>query len=290
MPVAPPFPRLPPLNALRAYEAAARLGGFAAAAGELGVTPGAVAAHVKALEQELGADLFERHSRGVRLTALGNRTLPGLVAAFDALGQAVRDLRREAAPRKVHVATLPALAQLWLSPRLPGLREELPDIDISITALESPPNLKRVPFDLCLFFTSGKPPNARNLGADIIFPVCAPSLAGRLRHPADLLRTTCLVDAAWPEDWTLWAAHAMPGTPLPARGPAFSLYALALEEARNGAGVLMGHRALVQHDLASGKLVAPFEVEVPLPRSLTLWPQRSPMPREVENVVRLLAK
>lgn len=172
MAVSPPSPRLPPLNALRAFEAAARLGGFAAAAVELGVTPGAVAAHVKALEEDLGARLFERHSRGVRLTALGQRALPEFTAGFDALAGAVLRLRREAAPSQVHVAALPALAQLWLSQRLPRLRAAHPGLDLSVTALEQPPNLKRAPFDLALFYCEALPPGALDLGADEIFPVC----------------------------------------------------------------------------------------------------------------------
>jgi LysR family glycine cleavage system transcriptional activator len=98
MAVSPPRPKDLPLNALRAFEAAARLGGFAAAAQELGVTPGAVTAHVKTLEAQLGAALFERTARGVELNALGQRVLPGFIEAFDALGEAVQTLRLEAAP------------------------------------------------------------------------------------------------------------------------------------------------------------------------------------------------
>lgn len=275
MPVAPPRPRLPPLNALRAFEAAARLGGFSAAAEELGVTPGAVAAHVKALEDALGAALFERHARGVRLSPLGARVLPEFTAAFDRLGQAAQALRAEAAPQVVHVATLPAIAQLWLSSRLPGLRAAEPDIAISITALEQPPNLKRAPYDLSLFFRENPGPDDRVLAPDVIFPVCAPSLAQRVTRPEDLDRVTCLTDSAWAGDWGLWAAHGMPGRDFTPRGPAFSLYALALEEAVNGAGILIGHEALVAPALASGALVAPLAPRVILPRALTLRPARA---------------
>ena len=146
MSVAPPQPKGFALNALRAAEAAGRLGGFAAAAAELGVTPGAVTAHVKALEAELGAPLFERTAREVRLTPLGHRALPDLIAAFDGVAKASQTLRREAAPRIVHIATLPAVAQLWLSPRLPALRRAAPDITVSITALEAPPPDVASPF------------------------------------------------------------------------------------------------------------------------------------------------
>lgn len=272
MAVAPPKPKSPPLSALRAFEAAARLGGFAAAGVELGVSAGAITAHIKALEADLEAALFERHAKGVRLTGLGARVLPELTAAFDALGHAVQVLRREAAPKVVHIATLPAIAQLWLSPRLPGLREGSPDISVSITALEEPPNLKRAGFDLCLFYGDGP---GDVLAEDVIFPVCAPALAAQLHGPEDLARLPCLSDAVWSEDWALWAAAAGQAGFVP-RGPVFSLYALAVEEAAHGAGVLMGHQALVAGHLAQGRLIAPFgpQLVLPLPHALRLWSAR----------------
>ena len=273
MAVAPPRPKDLPLTALRAFEAAARLGGFAAASQELGVTPGAITAHIKALEAELGAVLFERTPRGVQLNALGQIVLPGFTAAFDGLGLAVQTLRNEAAPSAVHIAALPSLAQLWLSPRLPALRAAAPDISISITAMETPPNLKRAPYDLSLFY--GADPKGA-LARDVIFPVCSPVMAGRLRSPEDLSQVSCLSDSTWVDDWTIWSRAA--GAGFKPRGPVFSLYTLAVEETVNGAGVLMGHEALVASHLASGELVAPFDLRVELDTSLRLWSQRSLKP------------
>lgn len=270
MPVAPPRPKDLPLTALRAFEAAARLGGFAAAAQELGVTPGAITAHVKQLEQTLGAPLFARTPRGVRLTPLGQQSLPAFTGAFDALGIAVGDLRAAAAPRTVHIATLPAIAQLWLSPRLPALRAAAPDITVSITALEQPPNLKRSPYDLSLFFSED--PEDR-LAPDVIFPVCAPALAARLATPQDIARFPCLSDATWSDDWALWAAP-LTDPPLIPQGPSFSLYALAVEETVNGAGLLIGHESLVAAHLADGRLVVPFTQRLTLTRGLRLWSDR----------------
>lgn len=285
MPVAPPPAKSLPLGALRAFEAAARLGGFKAAALELGVSPGAVTAHIKTLEAELGAPLFERTARGVQLTALGAGAAPGFIAAFDALAQAAASLRAQAAPQVVHIATLPAIAQLWLSPRLPVLRAAAPEIAVSITALEAPPNLKRAPFDLSLF------PSERGgilVAEDMIFPVCTPALAARLMRPEDLGSVACLSDASWQDDWPRWLRAA--GIDLPLRGPVYSLYALAVEEAVNGAGVLMGHGPLVAGHLARGTLVAPFALRVPLAAGLRLWSAR-PMARDgaVARVAAFLA-
>ena len=269
MSVAPPQPKGFALNALRAAEAAGRLGGFAAAAAELGVTPGAVTAHVKALEAELGAPLFERTAREVRLTPLGHRALPDLIAAFDGVAKASQTLRREAAPRIVHIATLPAVAQLWLSPRLPALRRAAPDITVSITALEAPPNLKRAPFDLCLFYSDTR--LGEGVVEDRLFPVCAPQLAETLRKPEDLAQVACLSDAVWSEDWATWLAEDAPGCAIVPRGPIYSLYALAVEEAINGAGVLLGHETLVGKHLDDGRLVAPFGRVGPRGETLRIW-------------------
>ena len=271
MAVAPPRPKDLPLSALRAFEAAARLGGFAAAGQELGVSPGAVSAHIKALEEAVGAPLFERTARGVELTGLGQRVRGDFTDAFDALGNAVRALRTEAGSNIVHIATLPAIAQLWLSPRLPELRALAPEISVSITAMEAAPNLKRTPYDLCLFFDADR---GHVVEEDWIFPVCAPDLAPQLQQPADLSRTSCITDTTWAGDWALWAAEAVPGAEIAPHGPVYSLYALALEEAANGAGVMMGHLPLVRDALAQGTLVAPFGARVRSTRALRLWGTR----------------
>lgn len=271
MAVSPPRPKDLSLTALRAFEAAARLGSFAAAAEELGVSAGAITAHIKALETALGAKLFARTARGVQLTAVAERVLPDFVGAFDALGLAAGRLRLEAAPQTVHVATLPALAQFWLSPRLPALRAAAPEISVSITAMERPANLKRAPYDLNLFFgTAG----GTVLAPDIIYPVCAPAVAARLGSPADLEDVPCLSDSTWAGDWAAWATAAMPGAAFAPRGPVFSLYALAVEETVNGAGVLIGHDALVAPLVAKGTLVAPFAHRVTLDRQIRLWSAR----------------
>jgi DNA-binding transcriptional LysR family regulator len=269
MPVAPPPLNRLPLNALRAFEAAARTGAFTLAAVELGVTPGAVTAHVKALEDRLGAALFERNPKGVRLTALGLEAVGMFTEAFDLMTKAEAVLREKAAPQVVHIATLPAIAQLWLSPRLPALRVAAPEISVSITALEAPPNLKRSLHDLSLFPAES---GGVLVAGDELFPVCSPTLAAQLRRVEDLGLVPCLSDSAWDDDWDTWLQGV--GTKVAVRGPVFSLYALAVEEAVNGAGVLMGHGPLVEVHLDRGTLIAPFPQRVNLPAGLRLWSAR----------------
>ena len=263
MPVSPPRPKGPPLNALRAFEASARLGGFAAAAAELCVTPGAVSQHVKMLEQWAGAELFERRSQGVAPTALGAELSGSFSAAFDNLGAAVRQLRAGANPSMITIATMPGIGQLWLSPRLPAIRAALPDHTVSITALEAAPNLYREPFDIALF--PGIPSGVTGetiVDDEVIFPVCSQMIAKRLVQPADLLAETWLYDSTWQGDWQHWIDRALPALGRAKKGLQYSLYSIALAEAINSAGVLMGHRALVQPAIDRGDLVAPFELPV----------------------------
>jgi len=271
MVVSPPRSKGPPLNALRAFEAAARLGGFAAAGDELCVTPGAIAQHVKALEAWAGAQLFERRSQGVQLTPLGASVMNDFDTAFDLLGEAVQTLRSRAAPTDIRIAALPSVAQLWLSPRLPAIRSAAPEVTVSVTAMEWRPNLRREPFDLAVFFEDMPvSPGSIDLCQDVIFPVCAPTVAVRLRHPSNLANMTCLHDTNWSEDWDLWITSALQGQSFDTRGPVFSLYSLAVEEAQNGAGVLIGHEPLVRSHLECGALVAPFQTRVTLDRTLSI--------------------
>ncbi len=257
MSIEPPRPKSPPLNALRAFEAAARHSAFTLAAEELCVTPGAVAQQIKNLEDWVGAPLFDRKAQGVSLTRLGAETARDLTLAFDQIGAASQKLRLGGRPAEVRIAALPSIAQLWLSPRLPVIREAAPEIAISVFALETPPNMKRDHFDLSIFYEPAEGAAADiDLGQDEIFPVAAPGVA------ADAPR---LFDAAWAEDWAHWS-----GAPTPTDGPVFSLYSLAVAEAAAGAGVLIGHSHLVANHLARGELVATDKRRVSLGRPLTI--------------------
>ncbi len=267
MPVSPPCPTMPHLNALRAFEAAARHNSISLAANELYVTPAAVAQQVKTLETWLGDELFKRHAKGVELTPLGAGVLDDFSDAFDALAGAVQKLRVNANPKEVRIAALPSIAQLWVSPRLPAIRSAMPDVSISVTALEELPNLKREPYDLAIFY--GDHPDQKNeqiICQDVLIPVCTPLIAERIQKVSDLRDETFLHDSTWNDDWSKWLSVASPDRNLNKSGPTFSLYSLALEECKNGAGVLMGHEALVQPLIDKGEVEAPIPVRVELPR------------------------
>ncbi len=274
----PPRPRLPPLNALRAFEAAARHASFAKAAEELGVTAAAMSHQVKALEAWLGAKLFLRRAHGLDPTELARSSLPAFSAAFEALGRAAQ-LLSSASPRApVTIAALPAIAQLWLAPRLPGAQAVLPRLTPSIHALESPPDLRRGLFDFAIFFVREAPAGCRMvpLGDDVIFPVCTPGIARTLASKSDLAARPLLRDTSWTDDWDCWlAAASLTGVPTD-EGPAFSLYSMAVQAALDGAGVLLAHAALVGPHIASGALVAPFPTVARTGRRLAiLAPERT---------------
>ena len=276
MAVSPRRPKGPHLNALRAFEATARLGSFSMAAEELSVTAGAVTQHVKALEAWAGTKLFARKAHGVELTPLAEELLPRFSYAFDELGHAVQMLRTKATPNRIKIATLPSIAQLWLAPRLGRLRQIAPEVSVSVFAMEAPPNLIREPFDMTLFF-SIEPTGAKNveLFRDRIYPVCSPEIAKRLKVIKDLKSETLLHDNAWLNDWDLWLGAVPDAKGINSAGTVHSLFAVALEEARHSGGVLMAHEALVAPLLRSGELVKPFDDDLERPHKLIASPTKA---------------
>lgn len=257
MSLAPPDARPLPLNALRAFESAARLGGFKPAADELCVTPGAVAQQVKQLEAAIGAALFTRQAQGVVLTKLGQDVRADVIAAFDTLSLASQRLRHLAAPTRLRIAALPAVAELLLRPWLVPLRDALPGLEVSVTALETPPNLAREAQDLSIFLSPNVGAGVALAGPDVLYPVCAPDLAARVTRIDDLMAAPHITDTTWAGDWPTWLAGVHPGRSYRGSGPSFSLYSMALAEAEAGAGVLIGHSVLVQEALTAGRLVRP---------------------------------
>ncbi len=251
MAVSPRRPKGPPLNALRAFEAAARLESFVAAADELSVTPGAVSQHIKTVEDWADVTLFQRRAQGVVLTSEGRSLVSAFTVAFDHLAAATQNLRHLNPSAEIHIAALPSVAQLWLPARLGRIRDIRPELKISVTALESPPSLSRELFDLSVFFAV--PDGSADqvvLAEDVIFPVCAPKLADDFRASS----TTLLHDQTWHDDWRHWSEATNTDVGDATAGPKYSLYGLAVEEAKSGAGALMAHACLIEQALQTGQL------------------------------------
>jgi LysR family glycine cleavage system transcriptional activator/LysR family transcriptional regulator of beta-lactamase len=260
--------RLPSLNGLRAFEAAARHASFTAAADELHVTQAAVSRMVRLLEERLGFLLFERRPNGLALTAQGKALQPGITAAFDAIAGVTEQV---AAMRSAPVLTVgvgPSFAVRWLIPRLASFYRDHPDIEIRI-ATGGAINPFQDDWTCGIRLGDGNWPGyeAEPLFSADLFPVCTAGIAQRLERPSDLRKETLLQVAHSPGDWPLWLSAA--GVKLPASrlGPRFDNYAMVLQAALDGIGVAIGLRPYVEDDIAAGRLVAPFALTVPQGRA-----------------------
>ena len=267
--------RLPPLNALRAFEAAARHTSFARAADELNVTPGAISQQVKALEERLGVQLFQRLPRGLSLTGIGERLRPKVGDALDRLAIAADEAMAAGGPARLRVSALPAFAEKWLVPRLTRFRKGHPSIEVALEADDRIADIAGGEADIALRY--GLHPRAGlhvdRLFDDEIFPVCNPSMVdgkARLKGPGDLAQQTLLHDIPWTDDWRVWLDAAGVEGIDTGRGPSFTLYSMAVDAAAEGMGVLIGHRILVADDLKAGRLAEPFSQRVPLRKAFYL--------------------
>jgi LysR family transcriptional regulator, glycine cleavage system transcriptional activator len=283
--------RLPPLNALCAFEACARLGSAVAAAGELGVTHGAISKQIALLEAWLELALFDRS--GVRLapTPTGARYAAALGRALDQVDAATRDIAGSAAgaPAVVRVSTTASFAALWLLPRLAAFRALHPGIEVWVSETKSLVEIGAGRgADVALRSGRGPWPRVRAepLMTDHLIPVCAPALAGRLRKPADLARVTLLHDedprAAWP-DWLVAADLGRPAWG--ERGPRLPDSAVLLQAAIDGQGVALARRRLAAAALQNGRLVQPFGPAVAMgPAYWLVLPARgTPMSRATRS-------
>lgn len=282
---------LPPLNWIRAFEAAARHESFLRAGEELGVSGGAISQRVKLLETRLKTSLFERHSRGVRLTDSGRQYCGELTSALDRIAAATAQIAA-AAPR-LNIAALPAMAEKWLTPRLPKFNEQYPDVAVEVSVAETLNGLGSRSFDLGLHYATEEAAgfSVATLFRDRMFPACSPAYAEEhdLREARDLLRCRLLYDTRWAADWSIWFEAA--GLPADSgrRDAGFALYSMAVEAAIEDLGVVMGHAALVGREIDSARLVAPFGLTVEAPHSYAVFipADRGPQP-QLEDFVRWL--
>lgn len=259
--------RLPPLPAVRAFEAAARHGSFQRAGEEMHVSAGAIAHQVKQLEASLGVALFQRLARGVALTAAGRRYAEGLRPLLNGLADLSDSLRKQDDERVVTVTSVPSLVTNWLMPRLGRLREQHPDIELRVLASIRAVDFQHDGVDVAIRLGTGPYPGLKSevLMDEWFSAVCSPAFraAAGIHRPADLLRHPLLHDELEPRipdeiDWTRWL-RAFGVTYKAAPGPSFSHTYLTLEAAANGQGVAIAAEPLIAAHLASGRLVRLFE-------------------------------
>jgi LysR family glycine cleavage system transcriptional activator len=262
--------RLPSLNGLRAFEAAARHLSFTNAAAELNVTQTAISHQIRRLEEELGIRLFIRQNRALALTPQASDYLPGVRAAFNDLRLATDRLLRKDNDHVLTVSTLASLAAKWLLPRLSAFQEAHPDIDVRITTSTSMVDFKNGDVDAAIRYGRGRWPGLRAdwLTADQVFPVCSPALLQGdrpLRTPEDLVHHTLLHSSGgYDDDWRLWlTAAGLPADISKQPGLSFDMIFMTLQAAIDGLGVAVGRTTYVEGDLAKGRLVVPFKISLP---------------------------
>jgi len=259
--------RLPSLNGLRAFEAAARHLSFTKAASELNVTQTAVSHQIRRLEEQLGLKLFHRVNRGLALSDEGEAYLPAIRAAFDDLRRATERLTRADEPNHITVSTMTSLAAKWLVPQLSDFQDAHPDVEVRITTSTALVDFHRDKVDMAIRYGHGNWPGLRIdwLMSEDIFPVCSPKLlqgAHPLLQPADLAHHTLLHVTGFHDGWRLWFTAADVPQVQGARNLSFDLSMVAYQAAIDGLGVALGRTQLVAGDLAAGRLIVPFKVSM----------------------------
>lgn len=277
--------RIPSLNALRAFEAAARHLSFSRAAEELGVTQGAVSRQVKQLEIALGLDLFHRLTRAIELTEAGREYQLAIRESFDRMEQATQRLTSRGRRQILTVSVLPTLAMRWLIPRLPSFIEAQPSVEVRLITSILPVNFAREDIDVAIRVGIHNPHgvgptgpridltmtedwsgvHADRLAADVLIPVCSPSLCtGRqpLRRLSDLRRQTLLHTTTRPHAWPDWLRAVGMELIESTDEPTFGHFFMTLQAAAQGRGIAIIPKVLAAMDLEAGALVQPLDVEV----------------------------
>ncbi len=260
--------RLPPLNGLRAFEAAARHLSFTNAADELFVTPAAISHQIKGLEEFLGVQLFRRLTRSVILTDAAQAVLPMVSEGFDRLAQAADVLKQSETSGVLTVSSAPTFAAKWLVVRIPEFSERYPDISIRVDARLELVDFDRDGVDVAVRLGNGDYPGMQvdRLFNEEIVPVCHPSfLEGThpLRRPSDLKHYK-LLHVDWGNmtgplpDWNMWLASAGVDDVDASKGPVFTVESMAISAAARGNGVALASTYAVAEEIAEGRLVVPF--------------------------------
>jgi LysR family glycine cleavage system transcriptional activator len=260
--------RLPALNALRAFEAAARHLSFTRAAEELNVTPGAISQQIRQLEEFAGAPLFRRTGRQVLLTDAGQAALPLLTNAFEMMAEAVHHMRAPSRRDRLMVSSAPSFAAKWLAQRMDRFQQEHLEAEVWVSADLALTDFNSTDIDLAIRYGKGNYEGLRTekILSESVLPVCSPELLKGpkpLKSPDDLVDHVLLHDEG-PEndpscpDWKSWLAARGVTKVDPSRGPRFNQSALVVEAAAAGRGVALAKHAIAAADLERGRLIAPF--------------------------------
>ncbi len=259
---------LPPLNSLRAFEAAARHLSFTLAAAELNVTQAAVSHQIKSLEERLGMPLFKRLNRALLLTDAGQTLYPATSNALDIVATAINRLHRHDKFGELTITTMDSFAASWLVPRLGKFKKIHHDIDVRLTTSDAIVDFARENVDMAIRYGNGDWPGVfvEPLMSEEMFPVCAPSMLQSgppLKIPADLKHHPLLHDDMR-VDWRMWLMAAGEPDIDTTRGLSYQHSNLVVQAAEQGDGVALARSVLVSNSLAAGRLVKPFDLALPV--------------------------
>jgi LysR family glycine cleavage system transcriptional activator len=269
--------RLPSMQALHAFEAAARARSLTRAAESLNLTHSAISHQIKALEANFGVRLIERAGRGIRLTDEGERFAARVRAVLSDLADAVREVTERKNPRQLRVSVIPSFAARWLLPRIGRFFATHPDIDVDVSANNLMVDFKRDDIDVAIRHGFGDWPGliSEYVLDDVYFPVCSPRLAnGRLpARPEELSRYTLLRSEG--EFWKPWFEASGLDWPEPSRGPMFNDTSHTMQAAIEGQGIALARSSLIGNDVHNGVLIRLFDIVVPSSRKYFLvYPPR----------------
>lgn len=254
--------RLPPLNALRAFESSARHLSFTKAADELFVTQAAVSHQIKLLEEHLSIKLFMRKNRALLLTEEGQSYFLDIKDVFTSVLDATERLLARGAKGAITLSLPPSFAIHWLVPRLSTFNELHPDIDVRIKAVDQTDGLLTEDVDVAIYYGRGQwaKVQADKLHTEYLTPVCSPLVFNGhkpLKTPADLVHHTLLHDSSR-KDWQRWCKQVNVQAVNVNHGPIFSHSSMVLQAAIHGQGLALAHNILAKPDIDAGRLICPF--------------------------------
>lgn len=280
--------KLPPLNALRAFDAAGRHQSFLLAAKELYVSAASVSRFVKMLEEDLGQTLFVRQANGVALTEVGEQYLRAIQPALYQIAMVSDEFRQDNAKHHLKIVSIPAFAETWLVSRLWSFQQQHKNVQINLIVEDQTIEPNANESTIWLTYTKKKDDKEKAYFAmpkDKLTLVCNPELASKLKQPSDILNYPFLVDKDWQEDWKWWLEKANLPSELPSNASFFERYSMVINAAIAGSGVAIGHTSLLETYLKTGTLVAPFEITATAEKQFYAVTARDTQRRSVKQFI-----
>ncbi len=271
--------KLPPLNALRAFEASARYSSFLLASEELCVSPASVSRYVKILEAHIGFPLFIRHSNGVKLSLNGQRYFDAIHPILLDLQNATLEAQKKEFKPSLNILSMHALAETWLIKNLFDFQASHPQVDLKVSLGNHAVDFTKDSPDVWLCYSNGVHPDCERylIFEDSLTLVCSPMIAKQITQPADIFRFSLLTDVDWADNWERWfAAVGLDASAQTTNRTSFERYSMLINAAVSGMGVAIGHNALIQRELETGSLVRPFALNIPTERKFYAVTQKKP--------------